>query len=106
MARQLKLVVSNDKRAVVYFRPGDAIPQTGIYRVFHSNHRLSHDVTLLQGEKFPECITCKDDVHFELLRPAPQIGTDASFMREPIRLYQIPHLDDQDEQQEPIKRVV
>ncbi len=82
------------------------MPQTGIYRVFHSTHRVSHDVTLLHGETFPECVTCKDDVHFELLRTAPQIETDASFMRRAIRLYQIPHPDEQDEQQDPVRRIV
>ena len=100
--RKLSIVSRIEKPQVVYHRAGEPIAQTGIYRVFHSDHRLSHEVTLLQGEKFPECSKCKDDVHFQLMRTAPQIATDSNFRREPIRLYQIPHpeQDEDDAQQQ------
>ena len=99
--RRLKIVARKDETPVVYFRPGDRIPETGIYRVYHSGHRLAHEVTLLHGESFPRCAKCADDVHFQLLRPAPQISRDANFRREPIRLYELPHPDEPEERQQP-----
>jgi hypothetical protein len=63
------------------------IPFTGIYRVYHAQHRVSHDVTLLLGESFPPCSHCGDDVHFELLQEAGQIAIDSDFK---VRLYEIP----------------
>ncbi len=95
--RKLKIVPRNDKPPVIYFRPGEVIPETGIYRVFHSDHRVSHEVTLLQDEKFPECSKCKEDVHFQIMRSAPHIVRDVNFGREPIRLYQIPHPDQEED---------
>jgi len=71
-----------------YFRAGEAIVETGIYRVFHAEHRVSHEVTLLAGQKFPVCEECGKDVHFELLRSAPEITRDPGFR---INLYKIPH---------------
>jgi hypothetical protein len=44
------------------------VPESGIYRVMHDPHRLMHDATLLQGQRFPLCRRCKDDVRFELRR--------------------------------------
>jgi hypothetical protein len=76
------------KPPLPYFRAGEPIVETGIYRVFHSEHRVSHDVTLLADETFPRCAECGNDVHFELLRSAPEIGRDASFR---ICLYEVPH---------------
>ena len=100
--RGLEIVSSKDPRK--FFAVGEQVPDSGIYRVFHSGHRVSHDVTLIRGEKFPPCEKCESDVHFELLRAAPQIAHDANFMGKPIRLYQLPHPDD--EQQQPVKRVI
>lgn len=50
------------------YRPGDAVPESGIYRVTHDSHRLMHEATLLGGQRFPICRTCKQDVRFELRR--------------------------------------
>lgn len=72
-----------------YFRAGEPIPDTGIYRVFHAEHRLSHEVTLLSGESFPRCSVCKNEVHFELLISAPQAIHDSHLRG--VRLYEIPH---------------
>lgn len=80
----------------VYFRPGEAILADGVYRVFHAGHRVSHEVTLLGGQTFPTCEKCGDAVHFELLRPAPQLQTDPDFR---IRLYQIPHPEQVEEEE-------
>jgi hypothetical protein len=75
-----------------YFRAGESIPLTGIYRAFHSNHRVSHDVTLLAGEAFPVCAQCGSNVHFELLHEAQQAAVDLDFR---IRLYQLPHPEEE-----------
>ena len=71
-----------------YFRAGEPILESGIYRVFHGEHRMAHEVTLLRGELFPECKTCGSIAHFELVRPAPGLETDSDFR---VRLYQVPH---------------
>jgi hypothetical protein len=53
-----------------YYRTGLKIPQSGIYRVTHSRHRLPHEVNLLQGETFPRCAKCEDKVQFALIGTA------------------------------------
>jgi hypothetical protein len=50
------------------YRPGDIVPESGIYRVVHDAHRLMHEATLLNGQRFPICRRCKHDVRFELRR--------------------------------------
>jgi hypothetical protein len=50
------------------YRPGDAVPDSGIYRVTHESHRLMHEATLLEGTRFPICKQCKYSVRFELRR--------------------------------------
>ena len=46
---------------------GELIPASGIYRVHHDAHRLPHEVTLIEGYKFPRCQKCTTDVLFEPL---------------------------------------
>lgn len=53
-----------------YYRTGLIIPQSGIYKVTHSRHRLPHEVTLLAGEVFPRCSSCGDKVQFQLITAA------------------------------------
>ena len=53
-----------------YYRTGLKIPQSGIYKVTHSRHRLPHEVTLLAGEVFPRCSSCGDNVQFQLMAAA------------------------------------
>ena len=50
------------------YRPGDVVPESGIYRVTHDSHRLMHEATLLQDQRFPICRKCRHDVRFELRR--------------------------------------
>jgi hypothetical protein len=50
------------------YRPGDLVPESGIYRVIHDSHRLMHEATLLQDQRFPICKKCKHEVRFELRR--------------------------------------
>jgi hypothetical protein len=82
------------KTSSEFFSAEDKVPETGIYRVFHGPHRLTHEVTLLHGEAFPRCAVCKDEVHFKLVQAAPTIDADPSFH---IRLYEVPHPTEQDE---------
>ena len=92
-ARGLFIVrASDEKAASPFFRVGETIPATGIYRVFHSGHRLSHEVVLLNGEVFPRCSACGFEVHFELLEAAPQIETDKNFQDlRSLKLFELPH---------------
>jgi hypothetical protein len=73
------------------FRSGDAIDESGIYRVCHSAHRLPHEVTLLRGEIFPRCARCGEHVLFYLVRPvlAPENATGFG-----VRLHELPELED------------
>ncbi len=54
------------------FCPGDVIPESGVYRVYHDSHRLMHEATLLGGGRFPRCKTCKARVYFLLIRPVKE----------------------------------
>ena len=51
-----------------FFKPGEAVPESGIYSVHHDSHRLMHASTLLGGGKFPICRKCGDAVRFKLIR--------------------------------------
>lgn len=50
------------------YKPGEVVPVSGIYRVTHESHRLMHEATLLEGDRFPLCKQCKRGVRFELRR--------------------------------------
>ena len=56
------------------FKPGDIVPESGIYRVLHSRHRLAHENILWEGETFPSCKQCEEDVRFELVASAEGSG--------------------------------
>jgi hypothetical protein len=71
------------------FRTGATVPESGIYRVFHSAHRLPHEVTLFRGNVFPRCSKCQDKVVFELLHAAPR-----TFSYGRLTLYELPAIDD------------
>lgn len=75
------------------FKTGTVIPDSGIYRVLHSAHRLPHEVTLLKGETFPKCQKCADAVNFELVR-ALSYQTVVRELPWRVALYELPVLDD------------
>jgi hypothetical protein len=75
------------------FKTGAVIPDSGIYRVFHSSHRLPHEVTLLKGETFPKCQKCADAVTFKLVR-ALSYQTVVRELQWRVALYELPALDD------------
>jgi hypothetical protein len=74
------------------FRTGEIIKESGIYRVHHSQHRLPHEVSVLQGQQFPRCARCNDAVMFELIQAAPADFVQEEHVR--IYLYELPVLDE------------
>ncbi|HEY6308850.1 MAG TPA: hypothetical protein VI488_20605 [Candidatus Angelobacter sp.] len=52
----------------VKFKPGDAVPESGVYRAEHKRHRLMHTATLPAASRFPRCKECGQGVDYYLLR--------------------------------------
>ncbi len=52
------------------YKPSEAVPVSGVYRVEHQDHRETHDAILRAGEVFPACSVCDQRVRFTLKRPA------------------------------------
>jgi hypothetical protein len=75
------------------YKSADTIPESGIYRVIHAEHRLPHEVTLIAGQTFPPCAKCREEVRFELLRDLPELARER---RGSVSLYSLPVLDDED----------
>ena len=46
--------------------PGSQVPESGVYRVVHSEHREPHFVTAIKGEVFPPCRKCRNLVRYSL----------------------------------------
>jgi len=92
---KLRLVKSPPKmsKEAKQFRCGEKILESGIYRVYHANHRLPHEVTLLRDQLFPRCVKCEQMVYFELVRSAPDI-TLAPFK---VALYALPESDEEED---------
>ena len=80
------------------FTSGDVVPEAGIYRVFHAEHRVSHEVTLNRGHKFPICAKCETAVVFELLRSAPEASISRYFN---VTLYQLPVFEEEEQDAKP-----
>ena len=62
------------------YQPGDAVPASGIYDVFHDSldgheHAHPHQVMALRGTQFPPCRACHTHVRFRLHREAEHIDT-------------------------------
>jgi hypothetical protein len=74
-----------------FHKTGDTVPTTGIYSVYHSEHRLPHEVILVGGDTFPRCCKCGTAVTFALEREAR-----AGFEHHPVRVYELPDLDDEE----------
>jgi len=74
------------------FKSTEKIPESGIYRVVHAQHRLPHEVTLLKGQVFPPCARCHDEVRFELVRTLPSPWD----RRGSVSLYELPVLEEED----------
>lgn len=78
-------------------KTGAVAPETGIYRVVHTGHRLPHEVVILQGQRFPRCSKCTSSVLFELAHAAPDL-----FQSCICRIYELPVVEHtQPREQEP-----
>ena len=62
------------------YKPSEAVPVSGVYRVEHNGHRDAHEATLRQGEVFPPCALCADRVRFFLKHRADDISVDSGFV--------------------------
>lgn len=80
------------------YKSSDTIPESGIYRVTHAQHRLPHEVTLIEGQTFPPCAKCRDEVRFELVRELPSLGWER---RGSVSLYKLPVLEEEEEDAAP-----
>jgi hypothetical protein len=61
------------------FKPGEDVPNSGIYKVVHDPaHTQSHEVTCVYGKRFPPCRGCKSP-RFTLVRAAKHIATHEDF---------------------------
>lgn len=73
-----------------FHKTGTVVPDSGIYSVRHEGHLLPAEVTLMQGEIFPRCEACEEEVYFRLVRK--MVERDPVF-RFRVQLYQLPVLD-------------
>jgi hypothetical protein len=71
------------------YETGEIVPETGIYRVVHSAHRLPHEVVILKDEHFPRCCKCSGSVFFSLVHAAPEL-----FWRTVYHVYELPIIED------------
>lgn len=78
----------------ILFKSGDTIPESGLYKVLHAQHRLPHQVTLVEGQMFPPCAKCRDEVRFELVRILPALARER---RGSVSLYSLPVLEDEED---------
>jgi hypothetical protein len=62
------------------YRSGEQVPRTGLYRVFHYQHRMPHDTVLRRGEDFPPCNKCGERVTFRLCATAEPLADDQDFL--------------------------
>ena len=73
---------SSARMAEGRFRPGDAVPCSGVYRITHTEHREEHDGILLKGQAFPRCTVCGEQVRFALLQASNPIEQQPDFAKD------------------------
>lgn len=61
------------------FKPGQKVPNSGIYDVIHDRHRTSHQVTCVFDEPFPPCRKCGAGVRYRLAVKAIHVKHDEDF---------------------------
>jgi hypothetical protein len=63
-------------------KPGDVVPESGIYKVVHDpQHAQEHEVTCVAGDRFPPCNKCGSHPRFSLIRAAKHIALHEHFHR-------------------------
>jgi hypothetical protein len=87
----LKLVKSPHPPPSRLLQTGKTIADSGLYRVYHHQHRVPHEVTLIKGEIFPRCQECDTAVRFKLLRAVPEIDSVKGFR---VALYCLPVMNE------------
>jgi hypothetical protein len=50
-----------------FYRPGESVPETGVYSAIHDTHRPVHEVILRKDDIFPLCAQCGEAVRFKLV---------------------------------------
>jgi len=68
------------------YKPGEIASVTGIYDVVHVGHREPHKATLIRGEEFPVCRTCKTAVSFTIVQQASHVTHDWDFAGPKLRM--------------------
>lgn len=63
------------------FKPGESVPDTGLYWVHHYQHRLPH-LARIRFQVFPECAQCNERVRFE--RAPMDADPKARWLREDV----------------------
>ena len=64
----------------ITYYPGDKVPSTGIYGVYHDGHQGEvGSLALITGQKFPACAACGSAVRYQLEYGAPHILEDEDF---------------------------
>jgi hypothetical protein len=63
----------------MFHKPGETVPESGIYEAIHATHRAAHHVTAAAGGVFPDCNVCDGNVRFRLVRSAAPIENDEDF---------------------------
>lgn len=67
---------SGEERKRGAYKPGDAVPTSGIYTAVHVDHRQPHDIVAIQSERFPPCRQCGNEVQFRIARLLPHMTHD------------------------------
>ena len=63
------------------FKAGDGAPSSGVYKVVHAGrHAQPHYVTVLYGDKLPQCHECLGRTRFELAISAVYINAHPLFV--------------------------
>jgi len=67
----------------VFYKPGETVPQSGVYEAIHYKHKPVQEVTAVQGENFLECRGCGREVRFRLAHAADKMKFNWNF-RKPL----------------------
>ena len=66
--------------------PGMGILISGIYRVYHRQHRNPHLVLAIRGEELPYCRVCHAAVRYELVQESSYVNHDWDLAGPPLQL--------------------
>lgn len=62
------------------YKPGQVVPNSGIYKVTHDAHTQPHEVTCVKGEPFPPCNSCQHP-KFVLVKAAHHVKNHEHFKK-------------------------